>query len=125
MIQESCLLMSCMVLLKRLDDGSVRIWRSYTSDHCEIASAWKALSDRLPSTKGMSTTCHLFLSIPALMAILGSGLVLQWEQQSSLLFASGDVKHVVVWDAEKEQKVQVSYAYQVLAVPNIAEGRNL
>jgi regulator-associated protein of mTOR len=75
------------LLLTGSDDGSVRIWRNYTSDQCEIASSWKALSDRLPSTRG-------------------SGLILQWEQQSSLLFASGDVRHIVVWDVEREHKVQ-------------------
>lgn len=42
---------------------------------------------------------------------VGAGLVLQWEQQSGLLFASGDVKHILVWDSEKEMKVQVLFKY--------------
>ena len=37
---------------------------------------------------------------------LGVGMVLEWEQQTGLLYASGDVRHVRVWDTHKELMVQ-------------------
>ena len=38
----------------------------------------------------------------------GSGLVMDWEQQSTTLLASGDVRTIRVWDMQRETKVQVS-----------------
>ncbi|XP_074648053.1 regulatory-associated protein of mTOR-like isoform X2 [Tubulanus polymorphus] len=78
------------LLLVGSDDGSVRIWRDYCSmfgSGQKLVTAWQALSDMLPSNRG-------------------SGLVLNWEQQSGILLASGDVRHIRVWDVQKELKVQ-------------------
>ncbi|GFS45364.1 regulatory-associated protein of mTOR [Trichonephila inaurata madagascariensis] len=70
------------------DDGVVKIWKNYVSDSDNrLITAFQVIQDLLPSTRG-------------------SGLILQWEQHLSQLLASGDVRHVRVWDAEKETKIQ-------------------
>lgn len=35
-------------------------------------------------------------------------MILEWKQNSGLLFASGDVRVIKVWDVQQELKVQVS-----------------
>ena len=42
-----------------------------------------------------------------LYLISGSGLVLDWEQESGMLLASGDVRIIRVWDTQRELKLQV------------------
>ncbi|XP_067126176.1 regulatory-associated protein of mTOR [Centruroides vittatus] len=77
------------LLMLGSDDGAVRIWRNYINDskQTELVSAFQILSDMLPSTRG-------------------SGLILQWEQESCKLLSSGDVRIIRLWDAEKEMKIQ-------------------
>ncbi|KAF8782229.1 regulatory-associated protein of mTOR-like isoform X2 [Argiope bruennichi] len=70
------------------DDGVVKIWKNYTKEaENRLITAFQVIQDLLPSTRG-------------------SGLVLQWEQHASQLLASGDVRHIRIWDSEKEMKVQ-------------------
>ncbi|XP_022248946.1 regulatory-associated protein of mTOR-like [Limulus polyphemus] len=78
------------LLLIGSDDGAVRVWRNFIGEEGkepELVTAFQALSEMLPSPRG-------------------SGLVLEWEQQTSKLFSSGDVRIVRVWDAIQEKKVQ-------------------
>ena len=82
-----------MLFLQTLDDGGVRIWRNYTHGKPELVTAWQAFSSLLPSTIGN-----------------GSGLVVNWEQQTGLLMASGDVRHIRVWDTQREMKLQVYFS---------------
>ena len=37
---------------------------------------------------------------------IGVGMVLEWEQMTGLLYASGDVRHIRVWDVHKELMMQ-------------------
>lgn len=87
------------LLLIGADDGSCRIWRDFvrpaprssvSSEDCvagaDLVSAWKCIAEMTPSTR-----C--------------SGLVLDWDQQSSQILATGDVRLVRVWDIERELKV--------------------
>ncbi|CAH1793910.1 unnamed protein product [Owenia fusiformis] len=77
-------------LLTGTDDGAVRLWKTYyseTGESPEIVTAWQGLSDMLPSTRG-------------------SGLVTDWEQQTGILLASGDVRIIRVWDVNKELKIK-------------------
>ncbi|XP_071105465.1 regulatory-associated protein of mTOR-like isoform X1 [Haliotis cracherodii] len=72
------------------DDGAVRIWRKYMVDDGkgkELVTAFQALSDMLPLSRG-------------------SGLVCEWEQDSGMLLASGDVRVIRLWDTQKEMKLQ-------------------
>ena len=57
-------------------------------------TAWQALSSLLPFKRGN-----------------GSGLVVNWEPQTGWLMASGDVRHIRVWDTQREIKLQVHYAW--------------
>ena len=36
------------------------------------------------------------------------GMVMVWEQATGLLYASGDVRYIRLWDTHKELKIQVS-----------------
>nr|XP_006824701.1 PREDICTED: regulatory-associated protein of mTOR [Saccoglossus kowalevskii] len=55
------------LLLTGSDDGAVRIWRNYSIDRkLELVTSLQALTDMLPSTRG-------------------SGLVIDWEQESGML----------------------------------------
>jgi regulator-associated protein of mTOR len=77
-------------LLVGTDDGCVRIWKDY-SDECmttpSLISSWKALGDMEQGSKNV-------------------GMVLEWEQPTGLLYATGDVRHIGVWDTHKEMKIQ-------------------
>ncbi|XP_041474406.1 regulatory-associated protein of mTOR-like isoform X2 [Lytechinus variegatus] len=78
------------LIMTGVDDGSVRIWRNYWTPEgkpVELVTAWQALSDMLVSNRG-------------------SGLVLDWEQGSGMLLASGDVRTIRVWDTQRELKLQ-------------------
>ncbi|EDO47933.1 predicted protein [Nematostella vectensis] len=79
------------LLLTGTDDGSVRVWRDYdgVESPVEVVTAWQALSGMLPSTRGS-----------------GSGLVVNWEQETGILLASGDVRFIRVWDTQREMKMQ-------------------
>lgn len=50
---------------------------------------------------------------------VGSGVVLDWEQQSGRLLASGDVRYIRVWDSTTELKVQVSIEIADSFITNI------
>ncbi|XP_052071445.1 regulatory-associated protein of mTOR-like isoform X2 [Mytilus californianus] len=78
------------LLLCGSDDGAVRIWRnclSENSDTKELVTAFQAITEPIPLTKG-------------------SGLVIDWEQESGRLLASGDVRYIRVWDSVTELKLQ-------------------
>lgn len=74
-------------LLTGSDDGAVHVWRDYDSDHPSLVTAWRALTDMLPASKS-------------------AGMVLEWEQATRLLYAAGDVRHIRVWDTDKELNIQ-------------------
>ncbi|KAG1674177.1 Regulatory-associated protein of mTOR [Nymphon striatum] len=79
-----------MLLLTGSDDGNVRIWKEYNTAHQSqpyLVTAWQALSDMIPSTRS-------------------SGLVLVWEQMTSTLLSSGDVRIIRLWDVNTGMKVQ-------------------
>eukprot|EP00731_Ephydatia_muelleri_P028434 Em0020g78a len=73
------------LLLTGLDDGSVCVWRGYCETTPTLVTAWRGLTDMIPTAKG--------------------GMVLDWEQSTGLLYASGNVKHIRIWDTHKEMKV--------------------
>lgn len=74
-------------LLTGSDDGAVHVWRDYDTDQPSLVTAWRALTDMLPASKS-------------------AGMVLEWEQATRLLYAAGDVRHIRVWDADKELHIQ-------------------
>ncbi|PRP72786.1 regulatory-associated protein of mTOR isoform 2 [Planoprotostelium fungivorum] len=81
-------------LLVGSDDGVVRVWTGYDEPNHpnygrgpRLVSAWKALPNFIPGSKG-------------------AGLITEWQQQLGLLFASGDAGIIRVWDLERESYVQ-------------------
>ncbi|KAH9365134.1 hypothetical protein HPB48_009090 [Haemaphysalis longicornis] len=75
------------LLLLGSDDGAVRVWRNYnSSSKRQLVAAFQALGD-----------------VP--MTARGSGMVLDWDQATTTLITSGDVKVIRVWDTNQEKKV--------------------
>lgn len=65
-------------------DGVIRILCNYESEkEIEVVSAFRALSDIVPSNKN-------------------AGLVLDWQQGQGKLLVAGDVKVIRVWNAATE-----------------------
>jgi len=83
----------------------VKIWRNYVPEAGVVASsaqlvtAWQALTDMLPIAKG-------------------SGLVVDWDQTSSLMYTSGDVRIIRIWDTETELRVQVPLVTVIVVIKN-------
>ncbi|XP_061193905.1 regulatory-associated protein of mTOR-like isoform X1 [Saccostrea echinata] len=78
------------LLLCGTDDGAVRIWRNYLTegyDGKELVTAFQAITDLIPTVRR-------------------AGLVMDWEQESGMLLASGDVRIIRIWDSQRETKVQ-------------------
>ena len=71
------------LLMTGSSDGVIRIFRNYESENIEVVSAFRALSDILPSNKN-------------------AGLVLDWQQGQGKLLVAGDVKVIRVWNAATE-----------------------
>jgi len=88
------------LLLIGADDGSARIWRDFIKNGprspsssandensgASLVSAWNCIAEMCPSTRY-------------------SGLVLDWNQESLQLLATGDVRLIRIWDLERELKV--------------------
>ncbi|KAL8413347.1 hypothetical protein RB594_004823 [Gaeumannomyces avenae] len=71
-------------LMTGSSDGVVRIYRNYDShDGIELASAWRALTDMVPSN-------------------VNSGMVFDWQQVSGTVLVAGDVRVIRVWNAAQE-----------------------
>ena len=64
-------------------DGVIKIFRNYETEDVELVSAFRALTDLLPSNKN-------------------AGLVLDWQQGQGKLLVAGDVKVIRVWNAATE-----------------------
>ena len=64
-------------------DGGSTIFRDYESADVQLVSAFRALTDLLPSNKN-------------------AGLVLDWQQGQGKLLVAGDVKVIRVWNAATE-----------------------
>ncbi|OWA52977.1 Regulatory-associated protein of mTOR [Hypsibius exemplaris] len=76
-------------LLVAADDGSVRAWKNSSSTEKrseDLVTAWQALPEVLPTTRG-------------------SGVVFSWEPPTQHLIAAGDAKIIRVWNMTAEQKV--------------------
>ena len=72
------------LLMTGSSDGVVKIFRNYESEkHVEMVSAFRALTDLVPSNKN-------------------AGLVFDWQQGQGKLLVAGDVKVIRVWNAATE-----------------------
>lgn len=72
------------MLMTGSSDGVIKIFRNYWAEKdIELVSAFRALTDMVPSTKN-------------------AGLVLDWQQGQGKLLVAGDVKVIRVWNAATE-----------------------
>lgn len=72
------------LLMTGSSDGVIRVYRNYDSSRqVELASAWRALTDMVPST-------------------VNSGMVFDWQQVSGRVLVAGDVRVIRVWYAAHE-----------------------
>ncbi|KAG8374469.1 hypothetical protein BUALT_Bualt11G0135600 [Buddleja alternifolia] len=74
------------LLLVASNDGNVRIWKDYTS-------------------KGQQKLITAFGSIQGHGHVRSVNAVVDWQQQSGYLFASGEISSIMAWDLDKEQLV--------------------
>ncbi|PKA50577.1 Regulatory-associated protein of TOR 1 [Apostasia shenzhenica] len=75
------------LLLVASFDGNIRIWKDYT-------------------LKGSQKLVTAFSSIQGHRAgVRASNVVVDWQQQSGYLYASGDISSILLWDLDKEQNV--------------------
>ncbi|CCJ28421.1 unnamed protein product [Pneumocystis jirovecii] len=64
-------------------DGIIRIYKNYDTESIELVTAWRALTDLVPSNRN-------------------SGLVIDCQQKRGILFVGGEVEIIKVWDASQE-----------------------
>ncbi|KAM4034619.1 regulatory-associated protein of mTOR [Anomaloglossus baeobatrachus] len=96
----------CSLLLTATDDGAIRVWKNFADleKNPEMVTAWQGLSDMLPSTRGgLARRVSIYLDRSKQG---GAGMVVDWEQETGLLVASGDVRIIRIWDTDREMKVQ-------------------
>ncbi|XP_039830478.1 regulatory-associated protein of TOR 1-like [Panicum virgatum] len=71
------------LVLAASSDGNVRIWKNFNQ-------------------RGGQKLVTAFSSVKGHRAA-GRNIVIDWQQQSGYLYASGDMSSILVWDLEKEQ----------------------
>ncbi|EDQ87341.1 uncharacterized protein MONBRDRAFT_27441 [Monosiga brevicollis MX1] len=77
------------LLLTGYADGTVRLWRDWSTPNPGLHSAWRAVSKMRESSDGV-----------------GAGLVLEWDQSSGQLIATGDINYLQIWDARSEMRTR-------------------
>ncbi|CAH1446030.1 unnamed protein product [Lactuca virosa] len=75
------------LLLVASSDGNVRIWKDYTlRGKQKLVTAFSSIHGHRPGVRSV-------------------GAVVDWQQQSGFMFASGEISSTMVWDLDKEQLV--------------------
>ncbi|XP_020113918.1 regulatory-associated protein of TOR 2 [Ananas comosus] len=81
------------LLLVGSSDGNVRVWKNYTG-------------------KGKQKLVTAFSSIQGNRSgVRSTNAVVEWQQQSGYLYASGDTSSIQLWDLEKEQLLSSISSY--------------
>ncbi|CAH8391318.1 unnamed protein product [Eruca vesicaria subsp. sativa] len=76
------------LLLVASCDGSVRIWKNYaTKGKQKLVTGFSSIQGHKPGARDLNA-------------------VVDWQQQSGRLYASGEVSTVALWDLDKEQLVR-------------------
>ncbi|KAL2479311.1 Regulatory-associated protein of TOR 1 [Abeliophyllum distichum] len=75
------------LLLIASNDGNIRIWKDYTSKgQQKLVTAFPSIQGHRPGVRSVNA-------------------VVDWQQQSGYLFASGEISSIMAWDLDKEQLV--------------------
>ncbi|XP_060176364.1 regulatory-associated protein of TOR 1-like [Lycium barbarum] len=78
------------LLLVASSDGNIRIWKDYTArGQQKLVSAFSSIQGLRPGSRSVNA-------------------VVDWQQQSGYLFASGEISSIMAWDLEKEQPVNTT-----------------
>ncbi|KAA3480030.1 regulatory-associated protein of TOR 1-like isoform X1 [Gossypium australe] len=88
-ISKLCLLneLDESLLLVASGDGNIRIWKDYTvRGKQKLVTAFSSIQGHKPGVRSLST-------------------VVDWQQQSGYLYASGEISSVMLWDLDKEQLI--------------------
>lgn len=73
------------MLLVASSDGSVRVWKDYTQrDRQRLATAWQTTQGHRPGARSVNA-------------------VVDWQQLTGYLYASGEISSIMVWDLDREQ----------------------
>ncbi|CAA3001292.1 regulatory-associated of TOR 1 [Olea europaea subsp. europaea] len=75
------------LLLIASNDGNIRIWKDYASrGQQKLVTAFPSIHGHGPGVRSVNA-------------------VVDWQQQSGYLFASGEISSIMVWDLDREQLV--------------------
>ncbi|XP_044508868.1 regulatory-associated protein of TOR 1-like isoform X2 [Mangifera indica] len=75
------------LLLVASSNGNIRIWKDYTiKDSQKLVTAFSAIQGHKPGVRYLNA-------------------VVDWQQQSGYLYASGEISYIMLWDLDKEQLV--------------------
>jgi regulator-associated protein of mTOR len=88
-VSKLCLLneLDDSLLLIASSDGIVRVWRDYTQkDNQQLATAWQTVQGHRPGARSISA-------------------VVDWQQMTGCLYASGEISLIAVWNLDQEQLV--------------------
>ncbi|CAM6047767.1 unnamed protein product, partial [Sphagnum compactum] len=73
------------LLLVASSDGVVRVWRDYAEkDNQRLATAWQTVQGHRPGVRSINA-------------------VVDWQQMTGYLYASGEISWIMVWDLDQEQ----------------------
>ncbi|KAK6943240.1 Raptor, N-terminal CASPase-like domain [Dillenia turbinata] len=75
------------LLLVASSDGNIRVWKDYSlKGKQKLATAFSSIQRHKPGIRSVNA-------------------VVDWQQQSGYLYASGEVSSIMLWDLDKEQLV--------------------
>ncbi|KAA8517693.1 hypothetical protein F0562_015167 [Nyssa sinensis] len=75
------------LLLVASSDGNIRIWKDYTiRGKQKLVTAFSSIQGHRPGVRSVNA-------------------VVDWQQQSGYMYASGEISSIMVWDLDKEQLV--------------------
>ncbi|KAL0426186.1 UNVERIFIED_CONTAM: Regulatory-associated protein of TOR 1 [Sesamum latifolium] len=75
------------LLLVASNDGNIRIWKDYTAKgQQKLVTAFTSIQGHRPGVRSVNA-------------------VVDWQQQSGYLFASGEISSIMAWDLDREQLV--------------------
>ncbi|WJX65760.1 Regulatory-associated protein of TOR, variant 2 [Trifolium repens] len=75
------------LLLAASSDGNIRVWKDYSlRGKQKLATAFSSIHGHKPGVRSWNA-------------------VVDWQQQSGYLYASGEMSSIMVWDLDKEQLV--------------------
>ncbi|RRT54946.1 hypothetical protein B296_00022951 [Ensete ventricosum] len=75
------------IIMCNVGDGNVCFWKNYTmKGKQKLVTAFSAMQGHRA-------------------AVRGTNVVMDWQQQSGYLYASGEISSILLWDIDKEQLV--------------------